>query len=454
MELHDNLIIGFSGLQGVNVERVITCDEELKLVIYARQTRSEALCNACGNTITHVHEWKDRKLRGAPLGAYQEVWIYLKQLRGNCHICGDVVKSARVPFVHPQFQNMVLALCEHAGRLMEEITCEAVARLLRLNSKTLWDLDQWRMKAMKPLITLPNNINLSHLSADEVHFRTQPKVDSLSRPNIEFVTNLVCYKESKVLSNAMGRDSGSLKNCLDVLTKPQKLSVLFFAVDMHDPFILAIKRECPNAEICVDRFHLAENVNKCFDEVRRVEFKKALAKNDHFQQGMLSPHRRFVLVEREKKLSKKDLKMLEELKQLNKQIFNGMILVEHFHKILDKTNVTEFRKSLALWYRLTREADLKPFKRFANTIRKYRRNIESYVKSHLTTAVSECLNNKIKTLKRMAYGYHNKASFLNKILQRCGYLNSNYIPTNSWFWRLPDHLAQSTPLLVYGEGHP
>ena len=292
---------------------------------------------------------------------------------------------------------------------------------------------------------LPEDLDLSHMSADEVHFRTFPKKDSLSKPEIQFVTNLVCYKESKILSNAMGRSGKSLEACLNVLTEPQKLSIHFFAVDMHDPFIEVIKVQCPNAEICVDRYHLAENVNKCFDEIRRSEFKKAKEGNDEFQIGMLSPHRRFVLVEREKKLSTKDLNMLNKLKELNNNIFNGMILVEHFHKILDKIEVEEFRKSLTLWYRLVRESGLKPFRRFANTIRKYRKNIESYVKSKLTTAVSEGLNNKIKTLKRMAYGYNNKASFLNKILQRCGFLNSKYINTNNWFWRLPEHLAQSIP---------
>lgn len=441
MELQDNVIIKSNGFQGIEIKNIVSCDEELKLVIYARQSRSECRCHHCNNLISYVHEWKIRKIRTAPIGAYQEVWLYLDQLRGVCHICEDRVRSAKIPFVHPQFQNLTLSLCEHAGRMMEEITCEAVARLLRLNSKTMWDLDQWRMKVMKPMLKVPEKINLSLMSADEVHFRTLPKKDSVSKKVIEFVTNLVCYKESKILSNAMGRDGKALKSCLDVLTDPQKLAIEFFAVDMHDPFIAMIKKECPNAEICVDRYHLAENVNKCFDEVRKSEFKKASDNNDNFQLGMLSPHRRFVLVEREKKLSKKDLNMLNQLKKINDNIFNGMILVEHFHKILDKTSVEEFRKSLVLWYRLARESNLKPFKRFANTIRKYRNYIESYVKSHLTTAVSEGLNNKIKTLKRMAYGYKNTESFLNKILQRCGYLNSRYIDTTSWFWRLPENLA-------------
>lgn len=65
-----------------------------------------------------------------------------------------------------------------------------------------------------------------------------------------------------------------------------------------------------------------------------------------------------------------------------------MILVEHFHRMLDKTDVGEFRRSLTLWYRLVREAGVAPFKRLARLIKKYRNYIESYVTSKLTTAKS------------------------------------------------------------------
>ncbi len=72
---------------------------------------------------------------------------------------------------------MTLALCEFTGRLMEEMPCEAVARFLKINPKTMWNLDRVRMKLMKPLMKLPENIDLTKMSADEVHFRTdQPEV--------------------------------------------------------------------------------------------------------------------------------------------------------------------------------------------------------------------------------------------------------------------------------------
>jgi transposase len=429
------------GLQDVKIEKFEESVAELSLKIVARQTRESCRCHTCGSPLLRVHEWKERTLRAPPLGAFLFVEVVVLQLRGSCGICDDRIRSAKIDFIHSEFENMTLALCELAGRWMEELPCAAVARFFKLNSRTMWELDQRRMHQMKPLMQLPENIDLSKMSADEVHFRTMPKPDSVTRPEIKFVTNLVCFSEGKVLSNASGRDSHALLKCLKVLSPAQRATIKSFAVDMHEPFIYVIKKLCPDAKICVDRFHLAEKVNDAFDELRKAEFKKAKDAKDSFQLGMLSPHRRFVLVEREKKLNKRDVKMLDQLKELNKNILNGMILVEHFHVMLDKTDLVEFRKSLVLWYRLVREARLTPFTKLAKLIRKYRHYIEAYIETKLTTAKSEGLNNKIKVLRRSAYGYTNEASYMNKILQRCGYLNSRYINTSGWFWKLPSGVA-------------
>ena len=429
------------GLQDVKIEHFEESATDLSLKVTARQTRESCRCHHCDSPLLRVHEWKERTLRAPPLGAFLFVEVVVLQLRGMCGICDDRVRSSKIDFVHPAFENLTLSMVELAGRWMEELPCAAVARFFKLNSRTLWELDQRRMTAMKPLMTLPENIDLSKMSADEVHFRTMPKPDSMTRPEIKFVTNLVCYAEGKVLANASGRDSRALLKCLKVLSPAQRATIKSFAVDMHEPFIYVIKKLCPDAKICVDRFHLAEKVNDAFDDLRKAEFKKARETNDSFQAGMLSPHRRFVLVEREKKLNKRDVKMLDQLKELNKNILNGMILVEHFHVMLDKTDLVEFRKSLVLWYRLVREARLTPFTKLAKLIRKYRGYIESYVETKLTTAKSEGLNNKIKVLRRSAYGYTNETSYLNKILQRCGYLNSRYINTSGWFWKLPSGVA-------------
>ena len=116
-----------------------------------------------------------------------------------------------------------------------------------------------------------------------------------------------------------------------------------------------------------------------------------------------------------------------------------MLIVDEFHKVLEEKGVGPFRKRLARWYRLIRQARLKPLTTFALKVRKYRMNIEAYIRSNLTTAISEGLNNKIRVLKAMAYGYTNEKSFMNKILQRCGFLNAKWMDTKLLFFQ--PHLA-------------
>ncbi len=184
------------------------------------------------------------------------------------------------------------------------------------------------------------------------------------------------------------------------------------------------------------RFHLVQKINGAFDQVRREEFKTARRTKDHFAEEMLRPHRRFVLVSREKNLSKSEVHLLDRLRTLNTNIHTGMLLVEQFHAALDTKNLKTFRRQLIDWYQLVRQSKLLPFLKLAKTIRSYRAEIEAFISSRLTTAVAEGINNKIKVLKRMGYGYTNPKSFMLKILQRCGYLNHYSICTDQLFFKV------------------
>jgi transposase len=440
MDFQEN-IIAFLGIQDVIIEDIKKFKKDLRLELKVRQKRSECFCSHCGLQFSRVKEWMLRELKAPPLGVYQRVTLKFMQMRGFCEDCHRTT-VARVDWIHPKFESMTCGFAEVSGRLMEEITCEAVGRILHADSKLMWSLDQHRMEVMLQFLKLPKNLDVSYLAADEVHFRTiaiKNRVGLFAkRWRPEFVTNLVAPLSGKVLFNAMGRDSESLKTALSVLSVGQKLSVENFAVDMHESFISVIKTECPNAEVCVDRFHLVQKVNEAFDKVRRSEFKKAKETKNEFNESMLEPHRRFILVAREKDLSKSEQKLLDKLRKANQSIHTAMLLVEYFHKALDKTSLQSFRKTLLTWYLVVRESKLGPFLKLAKTIRRYRKNIEAYIKSRLTTAVAEGLNNKIKVLKRMGYGYTNPISFCRKILQRCGYLNHLSIKTDDFFFKVPD----------------
>ena len=431
------LIIRFLGLQDVEIEDVKLFERDLRCEVTVRQKRDRGYCSKCGEIFSHIKEWDLKILRAPPMGIYQFVRLKFFQLRGFCMHCKKSEVNPAL-FIHSRFNSITCGLFEVAGRLMEETTCEAASRLLNLNSKLMWQIDQHRMEVMLQYLKLPDNLDVTHLSADEVHFRTHFQVDRVGllakRWTPQFVTNLVCVKESKVLWNAMGRDQMALRSCLSVLSLHQLDQVKYFAVDLHEAFIGEAKRNCLNSKIVVDRFHLVQNINKVFDEVRRLEFKRAKETNNQLAQNLLLPHRKFILMAREKWLSKSEQKLLDRLRFENHRIHEALLLIESFHVMLDKKTISGFREALVDWYLLVRESKLKPFIRFAKTIRRYRKNIEAYITSRLTTAVSEGINNKIKVLKRMAYNYSNPVSFLRKILQRCGYLNSQHINTHSFFF--------------------
>ena len=415
-------------------------EDKLRAVVSAELPLRAARCNHCDHKFYEVHQWQTKTLKVPPIGFYQQVTLNLRYPRGICSLCLKV-QPAKLNGIHPKFKGLSYSFVELSGRMMEDATCAAASRWFNCSPSLMWKIDQWRMNHLKDHhYKIPNDIDCSYMSADEVHFLTKRNFKRASpfspRWRPEFITNLVCTKHSKVLSNAAGRDSKALRSCLQELTPEQLTSIDFFAIDMNPGYFSILKKLCPKAKICVDRFHLVQMMNKYIDKVRSQEYRIAMRNKDSFQMTMLGPSRRFLIMENRnnKAASVEEANMLGKLKAINDNIHNALIITDYFHKILDHKSITKFRKSLAKWYQIIRQSKSKIFREFALKVRKYRKNIEGYIQSNLTTAISEGLNNKIKVLRRSGYNYTNKKSYQNKILQRCGFLNSRFIDTNYLFW--------------------
>lgn len=435
------LILNALGLQDedVKIESYDLDQKKLTACVTIRQSRANACCPQCHKPLYGVKQWRRRELWGVPLGAFQRVKIIFYQLQAACGQCLQV-PLAEARFIHPRFKKMTTAFAEYVGRWMEETTIAAVERMTEHTGMSLWRLDQWRMKMMKKMFEIPADMPMSFASVDEVHMRTIRPKDARfdqSKWDKKFITNLVSCDLAKVVANASGRSGRSLTSCLRQIPENIRDKIKFIAVDMHDAYIRAATKLCPYANITVDRFHVAEALNRAFDELRKQEFDKAKLANDAFQAEMLKPSKKYVLVARKKELSKKDQSQFERLIQVNQNISNGLILIDYFHSILDKHEVKEFRSGLKLWEELVIASKITQFEKFLQTVKKHQSRIEAYISSKLTTAISEGINNKIKVLKRVGYTYTNEESFKNKILQRCGFINSRNLNTNEWHWHVP-----------------
>ena len=63
------------------------------------------------------------------------------------------------------------------------------------------------------------------------------------------------------------------------------------------------------------------------------------------------------------------------------------------------------------WIAMAKDLNIKHFTRLAETLDQHRQGLLAYFKHFISTAPLEGLNNKIKTLKRQAYGFRDNWYF-------------------------------------------
>ena len=99
------------------------------------------------------------------------------------------------------------------------------------------------------------------------------------------------------------------------------------------------------------------------------------------------------------------------------------MLKEDFLAVYDCKTEEEAKEHLHGWFERVLSSGIKAFVELAEKIQRKVIYILNWFKRRISSAISEGINNKIKRLKRMAYGYRDIDYFRLKIHQHCGLLN-------------------------------
>jgi transposase len=116
------------------------------------------------------------------------------------------------------------------------------------------------------------------------------------------------------------------------------------------------------------------------------------------------------------------------------QIYQAMLLKDSFTEFYNLSNINEGKKFLEKWIEDAESSGLKTFIKLAQSFKNKSQYLLNWFETKKCSAISEGFNNKIKRLKRMAYGYRDVDYFCLKIHQHCGYLHPKYFepePLNS-----------------------
>jgi transposase len=219
-------------------------------------------------------------------------------------------------------------------------------------------------------------------------------------------------EEGCVLDVLPNRERETLERWLDSLSVEQRQAIKVVNVDMWEPYTLAIKAKLPQATIVADRFHVMKNLNHCLTQARREIQNKASEEVKAQLKGS-----RWVLVKNQKDLNEKERAKLQIIYQVSPELKTCHELKELFRLLFETlTNREEAKQALQTWMQQVEAMQVKAFKPFLVTLNNWFEQILNYFIEKWTNAFAKGVNNKIKLIKRRAFGYTNFDHFRLHIL--------------------------------------
>ena len=183
---------------------------------------------------------------------------------------------------------------------------------------------------------------------------------------------------------------------------------------MWDPFIASIKEYLPQAEIVFDKFHVISKYSLVIDKVRNAEYKKATESDKNIIKGT-----KYVLLKNPENLKIKEKGKLTRLLALNENINMSYILKDDLKTLWEYTDIEGAEKFLDSWIERARQTNIRALKDFTKTLENYKYGLLNHANYSINSGKIEGMNNKIKVIKRVAYGFHDDEYFILKIKQGC-----------------------------------
>ena len=209
-------------------------------------------------------------------------------------------------------------------------------------------------------------------------------------------------------------------------------SVEFVISDMYEPYLLVQQIMFPKAKYVVDKFHYIRYILKALDDIR-IKLQKEYGEKSKEYKILKNKKNVSLLriyynnVEDWYTYTKryKNGKMVEILKidllhqilEISDELKRGYQLKELFLDIINHSTYEEAETEFLNWIDLCKESKIEEFIEATKTINNWLPYIvNSFIDKRYTNGFTEGTNNKIKVIKRNAFGYKNFKFFRKRIL--------------------------------------
>ncbi len=359
--------------------------------------RFTPVCQTCGNKASGVHSWTRRKIRDLNM-ATATVWVSCIYRKIFCPHCQGI-RVENLGLFHP-YLRVTIRLARYVYQLCRVMTVTEVARHLDLDWKTVKAIDKQYLERDFGKLDCEG---LRILAVDEIALRK----------GHQYLTIVLDYETGRVVHVGKGRKAKTLIRFFNQLKPRQRKAIDAVVMDMWDPFIKAVKKKLPNAKIVFDLFHVVAAYGRLIDKIRNNEYRKASKKDKAILKGA-----KYLLLKNRKNVRRRSHRRpLRKLLKINEMINTVMILKDKLKHIWSYRSRAWAVKALNEWCQLARSTNDKLLTKFADMLDRHRYGIINHCDFPIHTGKIEGVNNKIKVIKRKAYGFHDLRYFTLKIYQ-------------------------------------
>jgi len=217
----------------------------------------------------------------------------------------------------------------------------------------------------------------------------------------------------RVLWVGEGRSREAIRPFFDWLGVRRCTNIEAVAMDMNTAFDLEVRQHCPNARVVYDLFHVIAKYGR--EVIDRVRVDEANRLRDNRPQRKVVKRARWLLLRNPENVPPDQRTTLNELLAANQTLMTVCVMKASLKELWQHGSARSWLASWRNWLAMARDSGIEALRKFAAKLRPYWRGIVSRLRWPMHTGQLEGINNRIKVMKRMAYGYRDSAFFFLKI---------------------------------------
>lgn len=386
----NNFNTSLLGIKDISVDFLEESSHEI--TIHISTTPKHPRCPCCGNESTTIHDYRYQRIKDLPY-RNKHICLILKKRRYRCS-CGKRFFE-KYDFL-PRYHHMTRRVYESIlHELRQNQTFKSVATRFGISTNTVTRVFSI---VCHSLYRLPSVLSIDEFKGNAGNEKYQA-----------IITN---PEKRKLLDVIHSREKVPLFRYFNSF--PNRKHVKTFIMDMWEPYKHLAQYFFPNAMIVIDKYHYVRQVYWALDNVRkRVQRRLIKEKRIYFKRS------RKLIWASYSKLRDENKQAVNVILNHDIDLYNAWQLKEMFIEFKDEPKPDKAEVLLRKFILAAEEIDLPEYHEAITAFHNWFPYIINSKRTPYTNAFTEGTNNKIKVLKRIAYGYRNFERFRNRILH-CG----------------------------------